>query len=60
MRAGMLLVAALALAGCARHSDQPGAVTADEARQLNEAAAALDANGFDTNLVDPSNESDPS
>lgn len=60
MRAGLLIVATLALAGCSRHAEPPGAVTADEARQLNDAAAALDANSFDTNMADPSNESDPS
>lgn len=36
------LVAALLLAACGSELDQPGGVTADQARQLNEAAAMLD------------------
>jgi hypothetical protein len=43
--------ALLALAGCSSASEQPGAVTADEAHQLNEAAAMLDANSVDLNAV---------
>jgi len=39
------------LAACAPSGDQPGAVTADEAAQLNEAAAMLDANSVDSNAV---------
>ena len=38
------------LAACSPAS-QPGAVTADEAHQLNEAAAMLDANSVDQNAV---------
>ncbi len=38
------------LAACSPASD-PGAVTADEAHQLNEAAAMLDANSVDLNAV---------
>ncbi|WP_375395629.1 hypothetical protein [uncultured Sphingomonas sp.] len=55
-----ILVAAVAmLAACSSHGDQPGAVTADEARQLNDAAAMLDANSMDANAVTPDdNESD--
>lgn len=45
------------LAACSPSRDQPGAVTADEAHQLNEAAAMLDANSVDVNAV-ASNESD--
>ena len=53
------------LAACSP-ADEPGAVTADEAHQLNEAAAMLDANSVDLNAVAaapedteaPSNQSD--
>ena len=41
----------LALAACSSANDAPGAVTADEARQLNEAAAMLDANSVDAGAV---------
>lgn len=58
-----MLAAALLLAACSGGKDQPGAVTADEARQLNDAAAMLDANSVDANAVGadaaPTNESDP-
>ncbi|AXJ94627.1 MULTISPECIES: hypothetical protein [unclassified Sphingomonas] len=52
------------IAACSRGpDDQPGTVTADEARQLNEAAEMLDANSVDLNAIDPGdtpdNESDP-
>ncbi len=55
----------LLLAACSP-SAEPGAVTADEAHQLNEAAAMLDANSVDLNAVSagpddtetPSNQSD--
>jgi hypothetical protein len=47
---------ALVLAACSAQPDAPGAVTADEAQQLNEAAAMLDANSVDANVLDtPSN-----
>ncbi len=54
--------AAIVLAGCSRPADdQPGAVTADESRQLNEAAEMLDANSVDLNALDStSNGTDPS
>ena len=47
-------------------ASEPGAVTVDEARQLNEAAAMLDANSVDLNALaagpddteTPSNQSD--
>ena len=41
--AAVLALTAL-LAACSTESESPGGVTADEARQLNEAAAMLDAN----------------
>ena len=44
------LFAISALAACSPASE-PGAVTADEAHQLNEAAAMLDANSVDLNAV---------
>ncbi|MEG3085237.1 hypothetical protein U1707_16425 [Sphingomonas sp. PB2P12] len=44
------LFATSALAACSPASE-PGAVTADEAHQLNEAAAMLDANSVDLNAV---------
>jgi hypothetical protein len=42
---------AILLAGCSPASQEPGAVTADEAHQLNEAAAMLDANSIDANSI---------
>ncbi|PTQ63342.1 hypothetical protein C8J45_106132 [Sphingomonas sp. PP-CE-3G-477] len=59
------LFAVSALAACSPASE-PGAVSADEAHQLNEAAAMLDANSVDLNAVAaapedtelPSNQSD--
>ena len=44
------LLAISALAACSP-TTEPGAVTADEAHQLNEAAAMLDANSVDLNAV---------
>jgi hypothetical protein len=44
------LFAISALAACSP-AIEPGAVTADEAHQLNEAAAMLDANSVDLNAV---------
>lgn len=41
----------LLLAACSAGEEQPGAVTADEARELNEAAAMLDANAVSLNAV---------
>lgn len=42
----------LLLVGCsAKNGDQPGTVTADELRQLNDAAAMLDANSVDINAA---------
>lgn len=41
----------LLVAACSGQPDAPGAVTADEARQLNEAAAMLDANSVDLNAM---------
>ncbi|PZO72820.1 MAG: hypothetical protein DI640_12055 [Sphingomonas taxi] len=49
MRVGALF-AVSTLAACSPASE-PGAVTADEAHQLNEAAAMLDANSVDLNAV---------
>lgn len=51
------LAAGLFLAACSAQPDTPGGVTADEARQLNDAAAMLDANSVDANAV-TQNESD--
>ncbi len=45
----------LLLAACSSQLDDPGAVTADEAHQLNEAATMLDANSVDANAFDPEN-----
>jgi len=43
---------ALLAAGCSRgDGGDPGAVTADEAAQLNDAAAMLDANSIDLNAA---------
>ncbi len=46
MRAAAGALLAL-LAACSSQPGAPGAVSADEARQLNEAAASLDANSVD-------------
>ena len=52
--------ALLFLAACSAQPDGPGATTADEARQLNDAAAMLDANSVDADAIDPNqNESAP-
>lgn len=61
MRFGPLAAAAglvLALGACSSHPDRPDTVTADEAQQLNDAAAALDANSMDVNAAAGDNESD--
>jgi starvation-inducible outer membrane lipoprotein len=42
---------ALLLAACSATPDEPGQVTTDEARQLNDAAEMLDANSIDLNEV---------
>ncbi|WP_293876498.1 MULTISPECIES: hypothetical protein [unclassified Sphingomonas] len=49
----------LLLAACSRggDGDDPGAVTADEAAQLNDAAAMLDANSIDLDAA-TSNDTD--
>ncbi|MDQ2892093.1 MAG: hypothetical protein M3R64_03245 [Pseudomonadota bacterium] len=53
-----LLPATLLLAACSSGSDAPpGTTTADEDRQLNEAAAMLDSNSIDLDAV--SNADDP-
>ena len=49
---------ALLLAACSSHSDAPGSTTADEARQLNDAAEMLDANSVDADAL-TQNESAP-
>lgn len=57
------LVATLLLAGCSAGSEPPNGFTGDDQRQLNEAAAMLDANSVSLDAVapDPSrNEPDPS
>jgi hypothetical protein len=48
------------LAACSRggDADDPGAVTADEAAQLNDAAAMLDANSIDLDAA-TANDTDP-
>jgi hypothetical protein len=50
MRAALLLLA-LALAGCGQSDDAASGSSADEARQLNAAAAATDINAT-TNVTD--------
>ena len=51
--------ALLLLAACHSAPDDPGAVSPDEDRQLNDAAAMLDANSVSVNEVVPPNESQP-
>lgn len=59
--AGAALVGGLTLAACSGSGDpSPGTTSADEDRQLNEAAAMLEANSVDLNAIaptDPTNES---
>jgi class 3 adenylate cyclase len=52
-RAALMLPLVLALAGCGGGSDEStaGGVTADEARQLNDAAASTDINAS-ANVID--------
>lgn len=50
--------AALLLLAACSGDDQPGGLTADEAKQLDEAAAMLDANAVDLNALDD-NATDP-
>ncbi|TPG15269.1 hypothetical protein [Sphingomonas oligophenolica] len=51
--ASALLVGTPLLSACSGGSDAPpGTTTADEDRQLNDAAAMLDANSIDLNAVD--------
>lgn len=45
------LAALLLVAACSRGGEQPGTVSADDQRQLNEAAAMLDANSVDANAL---------
>jgi hypothetical protein len=49
------LLPLLLLAACHHAPDQPGGLTADDQRQLNDAAAALDANAITPDQ--PANES---
>lgn len=51
------VLALASLAGCSRGDDDPGAVSPDEAAQLNDAAAMLDANSIDLDAV-TSNDTD--
>ena len=49
----------LLLAACSSDPTPPGGVSADEAQQLNEAAASLDANSVDTTEHNDGNEAQP-
>lgn len=57
--AAALLPALMCLAACSAEPEQPGGVTADEARQLNEAAAMLDAGSMDANALGANASSTP-
>ena len=46
MRMRLLLPLLLLLAACTPEPDQPGGLTADDQRELNEAAEMLDANSL--------------
>ncbi|VVT02197.1 conserved hypothetical protein [Sphingomonas sp. EC-HK361] len=50
-RDAMIAPALLVAAACSSQPDDPGAVTPEEAQQLNDAAAMLDANSVDANAV---------
>lgn len=52
---GALAASLLSLAACSSEPDAPGAITADEQQQLNDAAAMLDANSVSAAAI---NESD--
>ncbi|WP_343527262.1 hypothetical protein [Sphingomonas sp.] len=54
----LMTAALLSLAACSS-SDQPTGLSDDENRQLNDAAAALDANAFDLNAIAPSDVEEP-
>jgi len=51
-RATALTLALLALSGCGDSDRPPDSVTPSEARQLNDAAAMLDAQSMDANAID--------
>ena len=53
----MPLALLLASACSSNSGDAPGAISADEDRQLNEAAAMLDANSIDIDAVSNTSES---
>lgn len=59
--AAALIPLVLSLAACSGGSDDPRAVTPDEAAQLNDAAAMLDANSIDLDAVsdDAANDTAP-
>ena len=46
-----ILIAPALLAACSGGGEQPGAVSADEARELNQAAEMLDANAVSLDAV---------
>ncbi len=48
---GLLVGALLASSACSPADAPPGAVTADEAQQLNDAAAMLDQNSVDLDQI---------
>lgn len=50
-RDALIAPALLVAAACSSQPDDPGAVTPEEAQQLNDAAAMLDANSVDANAV---------
>lgn len=58
LRGGLVALPLLLGAACSGGDAPPGGVTADEARQLNEAAEMLDANSVDLNAV-ATNDQDP-
>lgn len=49
---------ALAVAACSSHGEDGAAISADDQRQLNDAAAMLDANGIEPAVLN-SHESSP-
>jgi hypothetical protein len=58
MRGALIAALLLTLAACGRGTDATGA-TPSESRQLNEAAAMLDANSVDANAVDAPSRNQP-
>lgn len=56
LAASLVLSLVLSLGACGTGTTDPSGATPSEARQLNDAAAMLDANSVDANAVSPDNQ----